>query len=947
MEGIPLVGRAAELQRLEEMLGRIDRGPGVLLLTGAAGMGKSSLLGELARAARERGIGVVQGRAAEFERQVPFALAVDALDDALADAGPARLAAIGEDRLAELGDVYPSLRTAGATVEAGIERTRYHRATRAALEQLAAGSGLVMILDDLHWADEASLELVAHLLRRPPRARFLLALGTRPGEVCSRIVAALRDAPGAVRIDLEPLGEEAAEALRAGVEDREVRRALLAESGGNPFFLRELAAGAARSSGTSPVPSGIAATVAVEVERLGEDARALVRGAAVVGDPFDPQLAAAAAGLDEAEALSALDELRDAGLVVAAGSDPLLAFRHAILHRAVYDAIPPGWRLAAHRRTADALAVRGAPTGVRAHHVALVARPGDPDAVELLLAAGDEASRRDPRTAARWFEAALRFIPDADAGARLGALVQLAAASGAAGDLERAHDALEQALALVPEGMPEFRLGLVGALAGVEHLLGRHEEANRRLHDAYARLGEGAPAALLAIVEIELAAGAVYTHRADEAVRWALPAEEHAREAGDRVREAAAVAIQAIGIMWGEGPVDGAAEATGRATELFDALTDEELAGYLEGGYYCCIAQLVREGYPTYDRMAQRLVDVSAATGQGRLLVPVLLVRAMAAYNRADQTQANAFGERAEDLARLSGRAFELHWAVEMRAMMCAASGTPEDARRYADEALELSRRVDDGVLRVTAICNVAKVHLLLGDPQRCRDLMVEAAGPEIRGTDASWSCHLLATLTRAHLELGDVDAAAATAARAEEESARLGLHGARAQALCARAEVLLAQGDPATAAELAREAIEESETAEGHVHALAAMMVRGRALAAAGRRDEAIAAFEAAADGFERSGAGRLRDEAIRELRRLGRRFAVTGARAPGAAGLDSLSRREREIAQLAAEGRTNREIAGALFLSEKTVEGHLSRVFGKLGVRSRVELARTVAEA
>jgi DNA-binding NarL/FixJ family response regulator len=159
-------------------------------------------------------------------------------------------------------------------------------------------------------------------------------------------------------------------------------------------------------------------------------------------------------------------------------------------------------------------------------------------------------------------------------------------------------------------------------------------------------------------------------------------------------------------------------------------------------------------------------------------------------------------------------------------------------------------------------------------------------------------------------------------------------------RARVARAEIALAAGDAETAAGLALEAAAEQERRRSMLDALPSRICAGRALAALGRRDEAEAELRRVAEEAERREAWRFRDEAASELRRLGVRLKAAAGR-----GGDELTEREREIAALVAEGRSNKQVAAALFLSEKTIEHHLSRVYGKLGVRSRTELAAAFA--
>jgi DNA-binding NarL/FixJ family response regulator len=176
-----------------------------------------------------------------------------------------------------------------------------------------------------------------------------------------------------------------------------------------------------------------------------------------------------------------------------------------------------------------------------------------------------------------------------------------------------------------------------------------------------------------------------------------------------------------------------------------------------------------------------------------------------------------------------------------------------------------------------------------------------------------------------------------------EERAARFGLPVGASRGKTARAEVALAGGEAELAAALALEAAEEQERLGCLVDALPSRLCAGRALAAAGRAEEAEAELRAVASEAERRTAWRFRDAAVSELRRLGVRLRGSEARRAGDP--EELTDREREIAELVAEGRSNKQVAAALFLSEKTIEHHLSKAYGKLGVRSRTELAAAFA--
>jgi DNA-binding CsgD family transcriptional regulator len=215
---------------------------------------------------------------------------------------------------------------------------------------------------------------------------------------------------------------------------------------------------------------------------------------------------------------------------------------------------------------------------------------------------------------------------------------------------------------------------------------------------------------------------------------------------------------------------------------------------------------------------------------------------------------------------------------------------------------------------------------------------MVAAGGPRLERLEPTWSSWLRLVLVRASLALGRRAEAVHWTEAIEEVAARHGLAVSAARGVVARAELALHDGDPAAAIASAREALAVFTSRSYRVDELPTRVLLGRALAAAGEEEEARAVLRDVADDASALGTWRFRDAAAAELRRLGVRLS-TGAGPRGER--DELTEREREIAALVADGRSNKQVAAALFVSEKTVEHHLSRAYAKLGVRTRRELA------
>ena len=250
----------------------------------------------------------------------------------------------------------------------------------------------------------------------------MLAGSARAGQADAAVTAAIELAAHGdqvERLELGPLARAQAEEL-VGVVDQAKLERLYLQSGGNPFYLLQLARMDGDGSATTQEPPGaggeaplaVASAIEHELGGLSASARLFAEAAAVAGDPFELDLAAAAADVDESEALAAVDELTRRDLIRPAEVPRTFKFRHPLLRSAIYQSSPAGARLAAHARSAEALTARGAPATSRAHHVAQSARHGDRAAIAILLEAGAATAQSAPTSATRWFEAALRLLPE-------------------------------------------------------------------------------------------------------------------------------------------------------------------------------------------------------------------------------------------------------------------------------------------------------------------------------------------------------------------------------------------------------------------------------------------------------------------------------------------------------------------------------------------------------
>jgi len=941
----PLVGRRQELARLDAALDGL-RSPGArwLVLDGEPGTGKTRLLAELGVRAQAREHLVLVGRGSELERDLPFGVWVAALDDHVAALGADRVEALVGDRAGELARVVPSAAPGVALGGLQDERFRAHRAVRALLVGLAARQPVVLILDDIHWADEASLELIVHLLRRPAAARILIALAFRVGQLPTSVLAALEASAreSSVReLRLTPLSAAEADLLMGEQVPAAVREEVYRQSGGNPFYLQELARVAAVG-----VPSSVSAALGQEIEGLGDGARQLVWGAAVAGDPADLDLAAAAAGLVEEESLSALEELVERDVLRATTVPRRYAFRHPIVRRAVYEAAGEAWRLQAHARAADALAARPNAVAARAHHVERSARVGDEAAAAILEQAARQTGSRAPAVAAGWLSAALRLLPDeGSTERRLRLLVPLATALAASGRLEEALDTLLETLGQIPPELAELRVRLVAACASCENALGRHDAAHARLLHALGEFPDDG-SAVGAALQVELAADALYDNDFAAMRRWGARAAETAEDLGDPGLLAVGQALVCFA-EYALGGAAAAAPARVASAAGLDALPDELLAARLDLPYYLGFAEYFCERYEDAARHLRRGIALARAAGQGQFVVPMMVGLAQALERLGRLREALNTAEAAVEASRLTGNPQAVGFALVAEAWTAAELGDVAHARAPAEEALALLDALDESVFTRATHAHVGVIWLEIGEPDRCIEQLRAAGAPELALIEPGRRGWLYTVLARAELEGGDHAAAASWIARAEASVQGLELPLAEAWLLHARALLALAEGDPGDAAVQALLAAEQAEAVQSPVPAARCRTLAGVALAQAGDTEEAVRLLTAAQRALAACEANRYRDEAARHLRRLGQRVSARQRRFGQGPGLGALSGRELEIADRVALGATNREIADELFLSQKTVEGHLTSVFAKLGVSSRSEVAEAVGRS
>jgi DNA-binding CsgD family transcriptional regulator len=960
LTGSPFVGRERELSAIEELLARAAGRESVVLdMVGPPGIGKTRLLREAIDRGRGQGFEVYTADGSELERELPFGLLAEMLARALTRMGEARDQPLAPEHRDQLSRVFAACAAAGRqATEPGIdERHAIGRSVIRLVTALAGRAPVMLVVDDVHWGDGASIGMLAHLVDRiadvPLVCAFSARRGRQPASLQAAIDRAERDRR-VVRIDLQPLGAEHVRALFPELTEP-VRLELLRESGGNPFYLEQLAKTLrrdARAPASEPaggrdgaaVPASVARALAVELAELTPEARHVAHALAVAGDKADPALVAAIVPAELAFVSSALDELAAADLVTPAADVPGFSFRHPIVRRAIYESAPPAWRIEAHGRAAAVLAARGASAARRAHHEEYAAQPGDRDAIALLSQAAGESITVAPATAVRYYRAALRLMPRDEARGENGLALRLplALALTRAGDVANSREALRDVLLALPEADESRRMAIVTAMAAIDHLLGRYDDARELIERELGMLDAGRATARARLFQA-LATNDYFNGLWSSMADAAGEAEAHARDGGRMVAvaETAATRSVALGAL---GDLAGSRAALSDAREAIERVADMRLVAHLTAPFWVGLAGLHLEDYEPARRVLERGIELSRQSGQEASTVQLCVGLAAVCSLTGQLADARRAANLAVDVGRLAGVPNLLGWAEVARCWAALQEGRFE-------EALEAGVYVERTVAEVSVpafsggVCALAEARVLAGDARVARDGLLHSAGgadlPNLIPLLHTWA---YATLTQAELALGAPDQAAAWAEYAERSAARLGLGRDLAFARLSQARVAFARGDLDAALEAA---LASADAAQGS--ACVPQVVQARILAGvvAGRRGDGSQAtdlLDAAHRDAQACGALASRNAATTALRELGRRPGREHAGTAGSHLLSLLSQRERDIAELLADRLRNREIAERLHLSEKTVERHVSRILAKLGVASRVDVARAV---
>ena len=713
---------------------------------------------------------------------------------------------------------------------------------RRLLEDLATPHGLVLILDDVHWADNASIELLDHLVRHPPRGRVLVAIAYRPAQASARLAALLASATTRGRqVRVGPLTlAETQELLGPGLS-RPRCRALHEASGGNPFYLEALARMDQQAPLTpdgldgSELPPAVRAALQLELAGLSPAELRVAQAAAVAADEFEPALAAVAAEVSEDEALAALNEMaiRD---IVRPGAPGRLRFRHPLVRRAAYDCAAAGWRLGAHARIAAHLADVAAPAALRAHHVERSAPFGDQAAVTTLLEAAREVAAQAPATAAHWLEAALASMPaePAGPGRQVELLLEVAGLRAVSGQLAEGREAAREVLRRLPLGDHARRAKAARFCALMERQLDRPQQARAVLLDELRRIPDPqSPAAVplrTRLVAESLMRGDV---RAAQAVLDLIP------ESADAYEPSVAVAIAALRPLpaYALGKVADAARYIEAAGQLMAAAPDDQLAEWLDAVAWLCWTETMMGRDHSALAHFERAVAIARATGQGYIISNLLAGQARVLTLFGRLAEAAAAAEEAAEVARLLGSGHQLVFALTQQCLAASWSGEDQAAVRLGEEAARTGKGNGEwsGAQAQYALA-VALINA--GRREAGRDTMAQACNnlrrPMLDQRSLLAACEVMA-------DVAADGGHPAEASRWADHAATVARPGQEAGAALARAHALRGTRPRAAAAEAGR-AAQSFADAGLVIDAGRARLCAGHAYAAAGDDGQARA---------------------------------------------------------------------------------------------------------
>jgi DNA-binding CsgD family transcriptional regulator len=945
-----LCEREGELARVDALLvaARAGRG-GVLLITGPAGIGKTVLLGAARERAGQAGMRVLAGRGGELEGGFSFGVARQLFEPLLAGAGAAErealLAVAARRALIALEDrAGGPLSAAGSEPPFAVMHGLYWLAVN------ASGAGPVLVtVDDLHWADQASLRFLLYLAGRLAGLPVALVVSWRAAEAgdgADRLARFEQVAGGSV-VSLAPLSREGVRELLTrefgtAPADR-FAAACHAVTGGNAFLLGELiqqlradgiGSGEEAAAQVAALgPRSVARAVALRVARLGPAAGGLARAAAVLGDGAQLRHAAALAGVGLADAAAAADGL--AGIGVFEPGTPL-RFVHPIVRTAVHEDIPLAGRGLRHAEAARLLAAEGADLDAVCAHLLVCEPAGSAEVVERLRAAAARAvGRGAPESAVAYLRRAMSETADVSLRALLAR--ELGRAEKVLGD-PAAAEHLRESLRLTTD--PAARAAIVPDLAELLLLTGQWAVGVTILREALAELEDrdmpsGGPSpAVVARLQSWWVGLSAY----DPSLVGELDGRVDELRSAARGPDAASRMLAGLlaGVLAWRG------ERRASVLALFEhALDGGRLLARVDSdplmAAQALFSPLMLEQLGLAEELAGQLLAQSRSRGSVVGLVIAACMHAAVRARRGELVDAETDVRTVIEIAVEYGMAFAIPSALWYGADALIERPELADVAALADVGAlppDLARTASGALLREVR----GRLALAAGDLSTARAELRAAAG-------TYETLHLLnpsASCWRSALAL-------AVAAEDPAEARRLvdsELQDARQAGLPRPAGIALRtrgllEGGERGLRDL-REAAELAAASSARLEHARALVELGAALRRANQRTAAREPLRTGLDLAYRCGATRLAQQARAELLAAGarpRRGVLTG--------LEALTASERRVAELAATGMSNPEIAQALFVTLNTVEGHLRHAYQKLSISSRGQLPAALRSA
>ena len=963
------VGRTAELEELVRASREAADGrPALVLLGGDSGVGKTRLIGELECRLADDGAIVLRGEAVEQgEGELPFAPLTSAFRPLVRTRHPA-FDALGPSSRAELAALLPGLEYADGQKPERHDASAQLRLFEALLELLdviSEAQPLLLILEDMHWADRSTRTFAAFLARSLRRERVMVVLTYRTDELHRRhpllpLLTELDRLERVRRIKLEPfdraeLTEVLADILDAEPDETLVGR-LFARSEGNALYTEELLA--AGLDGRGATPESLRHAFLLRIERLSPEAQQAARAIAV-GRRLDESMIGAVTGIDSAQLQAALREAVAEQVLVA--GDERLMFRHALLREALYDDLLPGERGDLHLALAHAFEARCGDSDeqeaelaatIAGHYAAAGDQPSALRAtVRAALAARDVHAYGE---AADLAERALELWPrvsDAENTIPLSRvdLLELAAeAHSVAGDRYRADTLLDTALELVgPESDQRRYARLLARKARIQWSLNAGLEGVHTAEHALSLLPADETTVERASLMAWLARTRFQRGRYRDAITEGDAALEAARATGDRHTEGEVLNTLGMAHM-SVGNVEQGAALLRRSIEIGKQMSDLDNLGYAYSNLAEMLGQAARtregievakEGLATIPRRmplmhdwlmltvaqlsfeigdwntARTHLEPSSAPLDRDVFFRLLLEADVALGEGADEPAARRL-EQAEPFVQQSAEPQWIGWFGALRGEQLRRRYELIDARAAIEHALDRVELCTDDVMNIARVA-AAGARIEADIAQRARDLRERA-----QERDA---------LARARLQLQRLDAAAQEGGPIE-----------RAWQTTGKAELARARGREAP--DLWLTAAREWDSVERPYQAAIMRWHAAEAYAEAGDRAAAAPEAAAALEASRRLGSEWLAGEITALIQRArlepdhGESAATDGAPDDDPFGLTP---RERQVLALIAEGATNRQIGAALFMAEKTASVHVSRILSKLGVSSRTQAA------